>query len=53
MPRGIVGGIYSLRTVGPVRIMMNIDFEMVSNRTSEVHTNIYDNEPLGAASGLL
>ncbi len=48
LPRGIVGGIFLYDIVGVPPYHDEIDFEMVSNRTTEVQTNIYDNEPLGA-----
>ncbi len=48
VPRGIVGGIFLYELVGPGTNHDEIDFELVSNRPSEVQTNIYDNEPLGA-----
>ena len=48
VPRGIVGGLflYDLVEGGPNHD--EIDFELVSNKLSEVQTNVYDNEPLGA-----
>ena len=48
VPRGIVGGIFLYDLVGSGPKHDEIDFELVSNRLSEVQTNIYDNEPLGA-----
>ena len=48
VPRGIVGGIFLYDLVGSGPEHDEIDFELVSNRLSEVQTNIYDNEPLGA-----
>jgi len=48
VPRGIVGGIFLYDLVGTGTNHDEIDFELVSNRLSEVQTNIYDNEPLGA-----
>ncbi|HBE43554.1 MAG TPA: hypothetical protein DDW27_20625 [Bacteroidales bacterium] len=48
IPRGIVGGIFLYDLVGTGPNHDEIDFELVSNRPSEVQTNIYDNEPLGA-----
>ena len=47
-PRGIVGGIFLYDLTGSGTNHDEIDFELVSNRLSEVQTNIYDNEPLGA-----
>ena len=48
VPLGIVGGIFLYDLVGTGPNHDEIDFELVSNRPSEVQTNIYDNEPLGA-----
>ena len=48
VPRGIVGGVFLYDLVGSGPNHDEIDFELVSNRPSEVQTNIYDNEPPGA-----
>jgi len=47
-PRGIVGGIFLYDLTGSGTNHDEIDFELVSNRPSELQTNIYNNEPLGA-----
>ena len=46
IPKGLVGGIYfyDLTTPG---LHDEIDFELLTNNVNKVHTNIYNNEPLG------
>jgi hypothetical protein len=49
VPGGIVGGmfLYDLTGTGGTN-HDEIDFELVTNDTKKVHTNIYSNEPLGS-----
>jgi beta-glucanase (GH16 family) len=46
---GIVGGIYLYGQSSPEAVLHDeIDFELLTNNTDKVHTNIYNNEVIGA-----